>query len=88
MLNLVICRPAEDANQAEFRRLLRAEAVALRELKGSGTLIGAWSPGRPGAVLMLDVSSETEAARLTARLPLVRAGLTTPEFIKLNPIDL
>ena len=69
MLILAICRPAEGADQAEFQRLLRAEAAALSGLKNSGALTGAWTPGRPGAVLMLNVTDETEAARLTADLP-------------------
>ena len=73
MLILVICRPAEAADQAEFRRLVLAETAALRDLKGSGVLTGAWSPGRPGAVLMFDVPDEAEAARLTAGLPLAQA---------------
>ncbi len=88
MLTLVICRPAEDADQAAFRRLLPAETAALRELKGSGTLAGAWSPGRPGAVLMLEVTDETEAARITAGLPLAQAGLITTEIVPLHPMDL
>lgn len=50
MLILVICRPAKDADQAEFRRLMPAEIAALRELKSRRVLAGAWSPGHPGAV--------------------------------------
>ena len=88
MLILVLCRPAEDADQAEFRRLVAAETAALRELKDDGALSGAWNPGHPGAVLMLDVPGEAEAARLTARLPLAQAGLITTEIIPLHPIDL
>jgi muconolactone delta-isomerase len=88
MLILVLCRPAADADQAEFRRLVPAETAALRELKDNGALSCAWSPGHPGAVLMLDVADEAEAARLTARLPLTRAGLITTEIIPLHPIDL
>lgn len=88
MLMLVVCRPVEGADQAEFRRLVPAETAALRALKGSGVLSGAWSPGRPGAVLMLDVPSEAEAARLNAGLPLVQAGLITTEIIALHPMDL
>jgi muconolactone delta-isomerase len=85
---LVICRPAEEADQAEFRRLVPAEAAALRELKTSGVLTGAWSPGHPGAVLMLDVTGEEEAARLAAGLPLVQARLISTEIIPLHPMDL
>jgi len=88
MLILVVCRPVEGGDQAEFRRLVPAETAALRELKGSGALSGAWTPGRPGAVLMLDVPGEAEAADLCAALPLVRAGLITTEIIPLHPIEL
>ena len=88
MLILVICRPAERADQAEFRRLVPQETAALRDLKSKGTLAGAWSPGRPGAVLMLDVAGEADAARLAADLPLARAGLIRTEIIPLRPIDL
>ena len=88
MLILVVCRPVEDADQAEFRRLVPAETAALRDLKGSGALTSVWSPGRPGAVLMLDALDEAEAARLTAGLPLVQAGLITTEIIPLHPMDL
>jgi muconolactone delta-isomerase len=85
---LVICRPAEAADQDEFRRLVPSETAVLRGLKASGTLTAAWSPGRPGAVLMLDVADEAEAARHTAAFPLVQAGQITTEIIPLHPIDL
>jgi hypothetical protein len=39
-------------------------------------------------VLMLDAADETEAARLTAGLPLVQAGLVSTEIIPLHPIEL
>jgi hypothetical protein len=88
MLILVICRPAEGADQAEFRHLVPAETAALRELKSNRVLTGAWSPGHPGAVLMLDVPGEAEAARLTAGLPLAQAGLISTEIVPLHPMNL
>jgi muconolactone delta-isomerase len=88
MLILVLCHPAEGADQAEFRRLVPEETAALRELKTSRELAGAWSPGHPGAVLMLDVPDEAEAERLTASLPLVQAGLISTEIVPLHPMDL
>jgi hypothetical protein len=39
-------------------------------------------------VLMLDAPDEAEAARLTAGLPLVQAGLISTEIIPLHPMDL
>jgi hypothetical protein len=85
---LVICRPAAGGDQDEFKRLVPAETVALRDEKARGTLTDAWSPGRPGAVLMLDVPDADEAARLVAAFPLVQAALITTEIIPLHPIDL
>jgi len=51
-------------------------------------LAQAWTPGRPGAVLLLDVADEAEAASLVAAFPLVRAGLISTEIVPLHPIDL
>jgi muconolactone delta-isomerase len=85
---LVICRPAAGGDQDEFKRLVPAETAALREEKAKGTLTGAWSPGRPGAVLMLDVPDADEAAHVVAAFPLVQAALITTEIIPLHPIDL
>jgi len=88
MLVLVICRPAPDAAQARFGQLLAEELTALRRLKASSALTQAWSPGRPGAVLILDVPDLPEATRLAAALPLAAAGLITTEIIPLHPLEL
>ncbi|HEY0933967.1 MAG TPA: YciI family protein [Trebonia sp.] len=88
MLILVLCRPAEDADQAHFQHLVPAETAALRALRGSGVLTGAWSPGHPGAVLMLDVTDEAEATRIAAGLPLAQAGLISTEITVLTPMNL
>jgi hypothetical protein len=88
MLVLVICRPVPDADQARFGKLLAEEFTALRDLKASSALTQAWSPGRPGAVLILDVSDLPAATSLTARLPLAAAGLITTEIIPLHPLEL
>jgi muconolactone delta-isomerase len=85
---LVICRPAPDGDQDEFKRLVPGETAALRDLKAKGILTEAWSPGRPGAVLILDTADEAEAARLVAAFPLVQAALITTELIPMHPIDL
>ena len=85
---LVVCRPVRDGDQTEFRRLVPAEGAALRELKESGVLSNAWTPGRPGAVLMLDVGTEDDAAAIVAALPLAAAGLITTEVIPLHPMTL
>ena len=85
---LVICRPAEGGDQGEFRRLVPAETEELRKLKADGTLTAVWSPGRPGAVLMLEAKDEPGAARLLADFPLVQAGLISTEIIPLHPMPL
>jgi hypothetical protein len=64
------------------------ETAALRALKANGTLTAAWTPGRPGAILLLDVPGPSEAARLVAALPLVHSALITTELIPLHPLDL
>jgi len=88
MLVLVICRPVPDADQARFGELLAEEFAALRRLKASSALTQAWSPGRPGAVLILDVSDLPAATSLTARLPLAAAGLIATEIIPMYPLEL
>jgi muconolactone delta-isomerase len=88
MLTLVICRPVEGGDHDEFRRLLPGETAALRDLKAKGTLVDAWSPGRAGAVLTLEVPDADQAARIVADFPLVRAHQITTEIIPLHPIEL
>ncbi len=85
---LVICRPAPGGDPDEFSRLVPFETEAMREQKARGTLTGAWSPGHPGAVLMLKVADAEAAAGILAGFPLVEAGLITTEVIPLHPVDL
>ena len=85
---LVICRPAAGGDPGEFSRLVPLETQVMREQQARGTLTGAWSPGRPGAVLMLEVADAEAAARVLAGFPLVEAGLITTEVIPLHPINL
>ena len=85
---LVVCRPVPDSDQSEFHQLVPAEGAALRELKERGVLANAWTPGRPGAVLVLEAGTEDEAAAIAAALPLAMAGLITTEVIPLYPMSL
>jgi hypothetical protein len=85
---LVICRPAAGGDPDDFKRLVPFETEALREQKQRGTLTGAWSPGGPGAVLMLEVADADLAAGIVADFPLVEADLITTEIIPLHPIEL
>ena len=43
----------------------------MREQKAAGALTGAWTPGQPGAVLMLEMADADQAARILAGFPLV-----------------
>ena len=85
---LVICRPAPNGDQSLFGQLIADEFAALRGMKESGTLSHAYSPGKPGAVLILDVPNPAAATSLIADLPLAAAGLITTEIIPLHPLDL
>ena len=85
---LIVCRPVPDIDQSEFRRIVPAESAALRELRERGVLANAWTPGRPGAVLMLEAGTEDEGAAIAAALPLAEAGLITAEVIPLHPMNL
>jgi len=83
MLILVLCRAADGIEEAGFRRYLPAETAALRELKADGVLADAWSPGRPGAVLLLNVPGQAEAAAIAAVfgcLPSPRPALGSGAF--------
>lgn len=85
MKTLVICRPKPDADPEAFRSLLPDEAAALRSLTDAGALLEAYSPGRPGAVLVL-AGNAAQAGAAIAGLPLVVAGLLDVELIELHPL--
>jgi muconolactone delta-isomerase len=71
-----------------FGALVLDEAEALRSLKSQGSLEEAWSPGRPGAVLILEATSESEAGDIVARLPLAVAGLIEFELTPLHDLGI
>ena len=58
--------------------------AALRSLKAAGTLLEAYSPGGPGAVLIFDGRRPAIEAAV-ASLPLMHAGLIDAELIELHP---
>ena len=87
MPTLAIFRPREGADADEFRRLLPAEREALVRWKAEGLLDAAYSPGGPGAVLLLAADIETVRSRL-AELPLDAAGLVDVELTALEPISI
>ncbi len=59
--------------------------AALRQLKAEGTLVEAYSPGGPGAVLIFEGDREAVEAVVSV-LPLVMAKLVDTEIIDLQPL--
>jgi hypothetical protein len=62
------------------------ELAALRALKARGALLEAYSPGRPGAVLVF-AGDEQAVAQALDELPLYRAQLLEVELIELKPFQ-
>jgi muconolactone delta-isomerase len=87
MLFLVICRNVPDGDKDAFARLVADEGAVLRRLKADGILTNAWSPGGPGAVLMLDLPDVDAVQRISSGFPLAAAGLITTEIIPLQPLN-
>ena len=81
---LVLCRPRPGVDRDQIAPHAPSEMAALRALKAAGTLLEAYSPGGPGAVLIFD--GERPAVEATvASLPLIHAGLIDAELIELHP---
>lgn len=87
MKTMVICRPITGADQAAFGALVGDELAALRRLRTDGLLLEAYSPGRPGAVLVLEGEPGTVEDAVRA-LPLAKAGLLSIETFPLHPMDI
>jgi hypothetical protein len=85
MKTLVICRPRPGVTTTDIAGHRAAEMAALRQLKAEGTLVGAYSPGGPGAVLMFEADRESVEA-VVGVLPLVMAKLIDAEVIALQPL--
>ncbi len=81
----MICRPRSGIDvRREIGGRAGEEMAALRELRDEGLLLEAYSPGGPGAVLIL--AGEREHARAAlGRLPLVRDGIVDAELLELHP---
>ncbi len=60
--------------------------AALRQLKAEGTLVEAYSPGGPGAVLIFEADRDAVEAVVSV-LPLVMAKLIDTEIIALQPLS-
>lgn len=85
MKTLVICRVSEGVNPATAVAPHAAEELAaLQTLKEQGTLLEAYSPGGPGAILVFSGDKQTAETAL-AQLPLYRAQLIEVELVELKP---
>ena len=85
---LAICSPKGEAPDDRFAELVPEEAEALRRLKARSILVEAWSPGGPGAVLILEAASEGEAEAIMAQLPLAAAGFIEATLTPLHDLAL
>ena len=85
---LAMCRPRKDSPMDRFAALVPEEAEDLRRLKSEGILAEAWSPGGPGAVLIIEAPSELEAERIVSRLPLSVAGLIEFDLTPLHELGI
>ena len=83
---LAIGRPRAGVDvRGEVTRHAREEMRALWQLYGSGVVREMYTPGRPGAVLVLETATRQDAEAALASLPLVTAGLIEFELIELRP---
>lgn len=82
---LAVGRPQEGADGGEIARYAREEMSALWQLYRDERVREMYSPGRPGAVLVLEAASPQDAEAALADLPLAAAGLIIFEVIELHP---
>jgi hypothetical protein len=85
MKTLVVCRPRPGVTSSDIAGHRAAEMAALRQLKAEETLVEAYSPGGPGAILMFEADREAVEAVVSV-LPLVMAKLIDTEIITLQPL--
>ena len=84
---LIICRPMPGVTPTAMAPHLQAEAAQLRAMKSSGVLLEAFSPGGPGAVLVIQAENPSDAEHVAAALPMRQASLIDVELIELHPLD-
>jgi hypothetical protein len=83
---LAICRTTPGTGPRDILAHLEEEAKVLETWRGAGTLLEAYSPGGPGAVLVLELPDMAQAQALVDTLPLCEAGLIEAELIGLHPL--
>jgi hypothetical protein len=84
---LAIGRPRDGAGTDDIARHAREEMRALWQLYRDGVVREMYSPGRPGAVLVLETVARKEAEAALAGLPLAAGGLIGFELIELHPFS-
>lgn len=83
---LAIARPRQDVDvRREVARHARDELRSLWQLYRDGVVREAYSPGGPGAVLILEAPSPPDAASALGELPLVAGNVMEFEIIELLP---
>jgi hypothetical protein len=84
---LAIGRPRDGADVHQIGRYARQEMAALWQLYRDGVVREMYSPGRPGAVLVVEAAGPREAEAAVAGLPLAAARLIVFEVIALHPFS-
>jgi hypothetical protein len=84
---LAICRLRAETDPRAMSPHIAEEAQTLKQWRSRGVLVEAYSPGAPGAVLVLEAPGVSEAASLVNRLPLCQVGLIQTEVIGLYPLE-
>jgi hypothetical protein len=84
---LAIGRLREGAGPRDIAGLARAEMRALWQLYRDGVVREAYSPGGPGAVLLLETAARHDAEAALSGLPLAAGGVIDFELIELHPFS-
>ena len=85
---LAIMRPPEGADVTSLvAARARDELGVLWQLYRDGFVREMYSPGAPGAVLVLEAESAASAAAELARLPLLEGNVMRLELIELHPFS-
>jgi hypothetical protein len=85
---LAIMRAPDGADvRPAIARHARGELEALWRLYRDGVVREMYSPGAPGAVLILEAASAAQASATLSELPLLSEGIMTLEMIELRPFS-
>ena len=87
MKYLLTCRPAVGVIASDFAPHLDAERAVLSSWRTADVLTAAYSPGGPGAILIIEAADSAAAQSLADGLPLRAAGVITVEITELHPLE-